>query len=270
MALLDLNKKVTRDLPVKPEKDEKGNWKHKGLNPVAFTGVELAPQTNEKGEFAGIEQLTLRFHFEELHTPNDPDRFFTFAEKIIGTVEGEEMAERTPEAITKNIEESWARIKHMLDGCAKSPNYRDISKISKKDQEKYFDLPATGDAASRIAKWNQFFTFLATFINGDDKTPSMTLGAKGEYLVVGWLKLLPNHPTKKWYTIPTWVGTGFFEASKIVNPTLMTLAPAKVVAVNPVTESLELAQARTAASPTAALPGGEVNNDVMDFLNTGK
>lgn len=269
MALLDLNKKVTRDLPIQPMKDEKGNWKNKGLNPVAFVGVELGTQTNEKGEFAGIEQTVLKFHFEELHTPNDPDRFFTFAEKIIGTVQGEDMEQRPVEDIQKNIEDSWARIKHMLDGCSKSPTFRDIAKVSKKDQEKYFDLPATGDPATRVAKWAQFFGFLAKFINGDETTPSMCIGAKGEYLVTGWMKLLPNYPKKQWYTIPTWVGTGFFESSKIINPTLMTLAPAKVISVNPVSESLELAKAAVANNPVAmpGAPGGEINNDVMNFLN---
>ena len=97
----------------------------------------------------------------------------------------------------------------------------------------------------------------------------MCIGAKGEYLVTGWMKLLPNYPKKQWYTIPTWVGTGFFESSKIINPTLMTLAPAKVISVNPVSESLELAKAAVANNPVAmpGAPGGEINNDVMNFLN---
>jgi len=271
MALLDLNKKAAKDLPIQPRKDDKGNWLHNGLSPVQLTAVEVTEQTNKEGEFAGIVQNILKFHFESCEAATEPKRYLTHVEKIIGTLQGDAMEERTTEDIQRNIEDMWARIKHILDGCRLSPNYRNISSITKKDYEKYFDLPAVGTPEARIAKFNAFFTYIAAFINGDgDKVPSMLIGDKGNTLVTGWLKLVPNHPSKKWYVIPTWVQTGFFEPARVLNATAMTMPKAKVIEVKP-SENIELSKA-TAATP-GAIPGaaGDISNnpDVMNFLNQG-
>jgi hypothetical protein len=267
MALLDLNKKVTRDLPIIPIKDEKGNWKHNGLCPVALVGVDVIEQINTKGEFADIPQLVLQFHFEGVHGTNEPDRYYTMREKIIGTIEGEELAPRDTESVEKNIQEMWDRIKHVLDFTSKSPNYRDIAKISKKDQDKYFDLPATGDPKARVEKFNAFFTYIANFVNGDgEKTKSVLIGDDGKRLVTGWMKLLPAHPQYNYYARPTWVQTGFLEPAPVINAAAGTMKPAQIIRIG-MNESLELRVAKKGAA-VPGVPGApdDVNTDTMAFL----
>lgn len=269
--IIDVKKQVTSNLPIAPVKLPDGNYKYNGLNPVKLVGVEVGEQTYSKGEFAGRTLKVLKFQFQGLHVPTEPDSYLTHTEKIIGSVEGEAMTPRLVADVEGNIVEMWNRIKHILDGCAKSPHYRDISNISEKDIKKYLDLPAEGDIETRVAKFNQFFEFVASFVNGDGKeVKSMLTNDKGEYVVTGWLKLVPNHPSRKFYVIPTWVQTGFFEPALFANVQLQTLAPAKIIRVG-ANENLELSKAKAASDPTGGAPAGaqggaNVSPDVLNFL----
>jgi len=62
MALLDLNKKAAKDLPIQPRKDDKGNWLHNGLSPVQLTAVEVTERITDY----------LLYNLQQLRLPNKP------------------------------------------------------------------------------------------------------------------------------------------------------------------------------------------------------
>jgi hypothetical protein len=271
MAKIDLKKKVTSRLSLEPIKTIGGeNYMFGGLVPAILVNITMTQQAYKAGEFEGMTLDCLSFEFENFKlTADEPDRFLTHTEKAVGTVKNEDgtPVPREVKDIEKNIEDMWFRIKHILDQCYTSPNYRDISEIKQADIEKYFDLPAEGTPAERAEKFKAFFEYIVKFANGDgDKLkPIYKLGDGSD--VAMWLKILPNYPEGKYYNLPTFVGQGFAEAAKIVGNKLT--AP-KVIKVKP-SETLELSSARRnriqGGGEDSSLPSGEgVDAETMKVL----
>jgi len=254
MAKIDISKKVTSRLSLQPIKTDNGeSFKFGGLVPARLVKIHLVEQNYTKGEFAGYPIKALAFEFENFKlNANEPDRFLTHTEKIIGTVKNEEGSPipRDVASIDANIDTMWARIKHLFDQCVVSPNFRDIASIPAKDIEEYFNLPAEGTVEDRLAKFEAFFTYLANFANGDgDKLKPIYQNADGSGIAV-WLKLVPNYPNRLWYELPTYVGQGFAEGVRAIGT---NLPPAKIINIK-ATESLELA--RKGQSASVPMPGG--------------
>jgi len=153
-----------------------------------------------------------------------------------------------------------------------SPNYRDISTISDKDIKKYMDLPVSGTIDERIAAFNTFFAFICNYINGDgDKTKSMLLDKDGKFLNF-WLILLPDYSSGKFYTIPTFVGTGFMEPLKIGENGKLQLP--KIIHIKP-TQSLELTNSSRQPGNNSGMPNmpnvpGGLPQSIQDILNSAQ
>lgn len=283
MAIIDRSTKITSRLPIQPvQTEDKKNWKHEGLCPVTLLSVELTDQTDETGEFMGVTRKVLNITFTNYKGANtaEPDRFTTLSEKAVGQKKDENgvLVLRAEADVIANNTEMYKRIAHILENCQSSPTYRPFSSISDKDWDKYFDLPAlvqTGtpaeQVAARIASYDKFFEFIAKWFNGDGvKTKPIHLKENGEPFIHGWLKLLPAYPKRNYYSIPSWVQTGFFEAAAI-DPTTKGLRKAVILQIKP-SENLYLASASNApSSPAGAnqagMPiSGEVTPAMQQFL----
>jgi hypothetical protein len=274
--IIDPKQKVTNRLNIEPKRDEKGNWLYDGLCPVTLTEVRLVEQEYEKGEFANKSVMSLAFEFVNIKANvNDPERYLTHVEKIVGTQEGkgDNATTMSDEKIGKIITNMWSRIKHIMDNLIMSPNYRDISTISDKDIKKYMDLPTSGTVDERIAAFNTFFTYICNYINGEgDKIKSMLLDKDGKFLNF-WLILLPDYNSGKFYTIPTFVGTGFMESLKIDEKGKLLLP--KIIHIKP-TQSLELANnsrqpANMSGMPNLNLPNpGGLPQNIMDLMQSAQ
>jgi hypothetical protein len=63
----------------------------------------------------------------------------------------------------------YARIKHIHDAYAFSPNYVSFAKMTKKEVNEYFNLPSVDDNMSpeeRVEAFTKFFEFVAGSFNG--------------------------------------------------------------------------------------------------------
>ena len=270
--IINPKEKVTNRLNIEPRKDEKGNWLYDGLCPVTLTEVRLVELDYEKGEFANKTVLGLAFEFMNVKANiNDPERYLTHTEKIVGTQEGkgDNATTMSDEKIGKIIQNMWSRIKHIMDNLIMSPNYRDISTISDKDIKKYMDLPTSGTVDDRIAAFNAFFTYICQYINGDGNTIKSMLVDKDNKFMNFWLILLPDYSSGKYYTIPTFVGTGFIEPLKIAENN--KLLPPRIIHIKP-TQSLELANstrqpANIPGMPDLNLPNpGGLPQDILNLM----
>lgn len=267
---IDVNKDVTTRLNLEPTKDASGQgYKFGGLVPARLVGIHIGTQTFKKGEFEGHTVKTLNFEFENFkYAETESDRFLTHGEKIIGTKEKEDdgsYKDRNPDDIAKNIDQMWSRIKHILDQCVLSPNYRNIANVSKEDLQKYFDLPLSGTVEERIAKFEAFFEYIAQFANGDGASLKPIFHLADGAGVAMWLKLLPNYPDGKWYAIPGFVGQGFAEAATVVGK---TLNPAKIIKIK-ASETLELSASRKgagAAIENSSLPPSGLDANAIRIL----
>lgn len=259
--LLDLNQNTVSRLGLEPIKNgDKNGYLFEGCIPAQVSEVEVGSQDYEKGEFAGKNLPVLKIEFTNLKlNSEDPDRFLTHSFKPIGTKvlepgSTDTYVDRDQKEVLANIVEQWQFIKHFLESLTGSPNYKNISKISKEDFTKYFNLPSAGDVDTRIAAFKAFYTYIAEFINGDgNENKSQILDANGKALPI-WVKALPNYDkdpkrNHKYYQISRFIGQGVFEAMKIVNG--IPSSP-KVIKVKP-GESLELTAVGTSAGP--AKPG---------------
>lgn len=264
--IIDVKQQVSNLLPIEPVKLTDGTWAFNGLCPVVLSEVTLGTQTDEKGEFKDVPRLVLKFVFNNYKlAATEPDRFLIMSEKAVGTKQNDNGAllPRSEADIHTNNNDMFKRIKHILDNCSSSPTFRNIETLDTKTLNENFDLPGIVDAATeeeavaiRVAAYNKFFTFMHNWFNGGGEgakaVKPIIYNAKDEPIIQGWLKLLPNHPSKKFYTTPTWVGTGFFEYAAINSQTkaLNKAIKLKVKA----TESLELnkASAQVTAAPHAS------------------
>ncbi len=268
MGIIDVKKNVTSRLNLEPIKTEDGtSYKFNGLVPARLVKIHITEQEYKKGEYEGKTLKVLTFEFINFKTDeNAPDRFLTHTEKIVGTIKYEngEPVNRDEEMIAKNISDIWARVKHIFDQCYTSPNFRDISSVPNEDIKKYFDLPTLGNVDERLAKFNDFFEYLAAFANGDGKDLKPIYLAEDGSGVAMWLKLLPEYEQRNRYVIPTFVGQGFAEGVRVVGKSLVS---PKIIKVKP-SESLELSRGRAKATgEDSSLPvesGGESN--LMDIV----
>lgn len=243
MSLQQLDVQATSRLGLEPilMPGTKNEYAYKGCVPTKVTEVAVDYQKHEKGEFAGMEVPVLRIEFVNHKTdPTMPERFLTFFVKPIGSkqlVEGtqDQYENRQPADIIDDNATMWKTIKHFLDSLSHSPNFRKIEAIKKEDHIKYFDLPEIDTPDNRRKKYEDFFTYIANFINGDGKDiKSMILDVKNEPIKM-WVKVTPNYDkdpkrNAKWYTINRYIGKGVFEPLKESGTTLI---PPRIISATP-------------------------------------
>lgn len=268
MALLDLNVNVVSRLGLEPVKTTNGGYLFNGIVPAIVTSVSVDFQKHEKGEFAGLEVPVLKIELADRKIVGDEaDRFLTYTLKVVGSkqlVKGSEdqYEDREVKDIQADNNTLWGTIKHFLvDGLNNSPSYRDITKISKEDLMKYFDLPDHGSANNRLSAYNAFFNYIADFVNGDGNVNKSMILDKDSKPYQIWVKLLPNFDkdpkrNAKYYAISRFIGAGVFEPLKVNGATII---PPRILRVKP-TESLELTKVVTTPIPgtTPGTPAGNV------------
>lgn len=255
--LLDLNQNTVSRLGLEPIKNPAGTgYLFEGCIPAQVLSVEVDSQKYEKGEFAGKDVPVLKIEFGNLKlNTTDPDRFLTHSFKPIGTKQlmanSTDTYEDRPEVdIIQNITEQWQVIKHFLESLTGSPNYRNVTKISKDDFTKYFNIPSAGSAEVRLAAWLDFYSYLSIFVNGDgNENKSQILTADNKPLPL-WVKALPNFSkdlkrNAKYYEISRFIGQGVFEVMKFTGN---VPNPPKVIKVK-ASESLALASSTSNAGP---------------------
>lgn len=266
---INLNEEVTSRLSLQPIKDSAGNILFGGLVPVKFLGAHITTQTPEKGQFTGIPCKVINFEFCNYKlNANEPDRFLTHSEKVVGSVkkEGAEYVALETDTINKIVKSMWGRIKHILDACKGLPNYRNI--VEDKNFLKLIELPVTQDAKVLADAYNALFEYICAFFNGDGKTTKPMYWRSENTPLIAWAKILPEYESQKWYTFPTFVGTGFLEPATINKEG--QILPASIIAVKP-SESLELASGK-AGKQTSAMPvikTNEVPSNVANALGIG-
>lgn len=281
--LLDLNITTTTRLGFEPIKAPNGSgYLWEGIVPARIVDFHVTKQDpHKKGEFVGLSVPVLQIEFENLKlNPSDPDRFLTHSFKIVGTKKLEEgtsdvYKNRPIVDIENGTQNLWKTLKHFLENLNNSPNYRPLSSISKEDQLEYFDLPGIAPAEERIAKYEKFFNYMASFVNGNgETTKSQILDTKGEGLPI-WVKVLPNYNSdpkgkNKFYTIPNFIGQGVFESLKLTDKGIPASGP-KIIRVKP-SESLQLTVAPIPGAANAGTnysnmaPGGSIDPSVANLL----
>lgn len=281
MALLDLQTNTTSRLGLEPIKNPAGGYLFEGCIPTLVMDVKVGHQKHEKGEFNGLEVPVLQIEFENFKlNPTDPDRFYTHNFKVVGSkmlVEGttDQYKNREEVDINSDTTDLWKGIKHFLENLNLSPNYRDITKISKEDFIKYFDLPGVGAPEDRLKAYEAFFGYIASFVNGDNNIiKSQIITSEGKPYPM-WIKMLPNYDkdpkrNAKYYSISRFINQGVFEAMKVDKG--LPLGGPKVIRVKP-NESLELKATAIAPAPggqfnAGAIPGGSgaMNPEVAKLL----
>jgi len=266
---IDVNSDVTSRLGLEPIKDATGGYLYGGLVPVVFEGCHLTTQTPEKGQFEGLEVKVLNFEFTNYKlNSSDPDRFLTQQEKVIGSVkkDGEGYAPMEDKVVTDLVKNMWGRVKHILDATKGLPNYRNIAEDKK--FLKLIELPLTQDAPTLVEAYNAFFTFICDFVNGDGtNTKPIYLNKDGKPFTA-WLKILPEYNNGKWYTVPTYVGTGFIERASFSKEGV--ILPASIIKVKP-SETLELSGAKKAAGNQMMpqIAGNTIPGNVAAALGIG-
>lgn len=281
--LLDLNQNTVSRLGLEPIKNPSGTgYLFEGCIPSQISSVEVDSQKYEKGEFAGKDVPVLKIEFTNFKlNPSDPDRFLTHSFKPIGTKQlmqnSTDTYEDRPEVeVIQNITEQWQVIKHFLESLVGSPNYRNVTKISKEDLTKYFNIPSSGTVEVRLAAWLDFYTYLATFINGDGNENKSQIFMTDNKPLPLWVKALPNYSKElkrnaKYYEISRFIGQGVFETMKFAGN--VPISP-KVIRVKP-SESLALASSTSGSGTKPPQSGGsnvgtggaeEISDEVKKML----
>lgn len=262
---IDVTKDVTGRLNIKPIKVKEG-YKYGGLVPVTIVSVMVEHQPYTKGEFEGLDVPVLRFDFKQID--DEIDRYQTLSIKPIGTkiYEGDELVQNSEDKIREFIFREWGKIKHVIDCMSNSSNYKPIESLPKAQLSKHFDeFPIDGEPKEILAKYESFFTFIANFIDNDGKPMYKTKGKGAEQIPLEfWLKLLPNYPEKRYYTIPGYVGKGFLEPIKRNEKGM--LLPAKILEVDEMALRLANITVSTsdASSPDSA--PGDLDPELAKFL----
>ena len=247
----NLEEKIVKDLGFEPN-PETHNLVICGLDSVQKIMVEVPVETKDgvpsTNEYAGKKVPKLEFIFKTYPAKNTNvrERVLKVIEDVPYTVKNDGTPLKT-EDITKAITDKFMRIKHIFDTYAKKANFKPITKLNDIDLESGVD--------KRIASFDKFFTtFADAFNKGTNDKPIYRPEVGNPYLV--WLKVLPDFRTKAWFTIPSFVDTGFIELVE-VNPVSKTFfTPNLRIKPN---ESLVLA-------PTKK---GEKNNAGNDAPDTG-
>ena len=118
--------------------------------------------------------------------------------------------------VLKNVSDKYMRLKHILDTYSTIPNFVPIKKLPDIDMEASID--------KRIDMFDKFFTvFDKAFNEGKNGKPVYKPETGNPYSI--WLKVLPDYSTKAWFTIPSFVDTGFIELAKINSITKQYFEP---------------------------------------------
>lgn len=233
----DVNAEVTNKLTFKPI-PEQGNFCFGKLVSVDVT-TNLAPTTKEDGsesnwEYAGMEIPSLNFNFENhKFTAEEPDRFFTHKEGIIGlhTSLGERMKEQDIESLFTNM---WKRVKHLYDSYSRSESFKPISDKTVKAIQKVFELADEDSKDSTtsvlmLKAITNFYKLLADDFNRVDKPIYKSNSGKSHIMR---MKLVPEYKQGKWYTFPSFVGKGFIEMYRKDVPATLEFAPSESVVLS--------------------------------------
>ncbi len=274
MSILDLNVKATSNLPLKPIKDPAvvGSFLYDGFVPGILKSVELYDVKYEKGEFKGVEGIkSLRFTFVNYPlTAEEPERVLIHDEKIVGSkkYEGERLVDMDVANVESLTVAMWKRIKHILEELKYSPNYKSIEKITKKDYEKYFNLPTSGTAQERSDAFNAFFGYICNFITGN--------GEEGKSMLVHerlknagypmWLNIQADKQDSSRYALPQSVGSGMVEAArfnkegKLLPVSRLERKPADILVVTARKGKSIPGTGQDSSSPNASVAAADILN----------
>jgi len=269
MANLNVDQQATRDKQLKPIFDSvSGKWKHGGYVPAKIESVEVVDYDFATGEFAGQKVPKILFHFANIHA-KDVRAVYTFGLSIPSSkkysIQGNknsDLVSRDVVEIEKEIQETYRKLKHMLDAFAGKANYRALNVLPKKLSTELLNLPEFGDAAARIEAFGKFFHFFADWMNGtyliDPKKDTVRLpiyqDATGKPISI-WMILMPVETSNKKgykYEFPLYTGTGFIECITVAADGA-SLNPPSIIEIKDVTK-LAIPQRVTVAGQVATGP----------------
>lgn len=251
--------KVVRDLPFEPNPDTY-NLVICGIDSVTKKELEVA-LVNKDGvasssEYAGKKVPVFEIVFKTYPSAktNLRERVLRVTDSVPYTIKKDGSAIDVAD-VNKNITNMFQRIKHLYDAYVSIPNYKKIEKLPSIDMDASID--------KRIASFDKFFSaFEAAFNKGKDDKPVYRPAVGIPYQ--GYLKVLPEYSTKKWFTIPSFVNTGFFELVKIDSITKVPFSPNIKVGIN---ESLELRAEKKGKADGAVNDSPDTaSDDIQDIL----
>lgn len=206
---LDINKKVTSNLPFEPQEKLGGLCIGTLLSvEVKMADVESVKKdgTPSEWEYAGHSIPRLEFRFKQAGI--EEDRFFTFTESVISELKDTELQEVSEELTAKLYNNMWDRMRHILDAFKGLKQYEEIKELP--------ELSVIGKTEVKIKEFTKLFNIVADVLNkGKNGKPLYT-----DLKLV--MKLLPEYKERKYLTFPTFVGKGFIELAKQVDGKLST------------------------------------------------
>lgn len=255
----NVEERVEKDLPFEPNPDT-NNLVICGIDSVTKLMVEVPTETKDgtpsTNEYAGkkVPKLEIIFKTYPSVKTNQRQRVLKVVEDIPYTTKNDGTA-LDMDKVIKSVTDKYMRLKHIFDCYSGTPNFKPISKLPDLDMEAGID--------KRLSTFDKFFTaFEEAFNKGKDGTP-IYRPAKGNPYPV-WLKVLPDFNSKAWYTIPSFVDTGFIELVKIDSITKVPYAPNIRIKAN---ESLVLTPKKKGEVRGGDAPDTESStDDVNDLL----
>lgn len=202
------DKVVTQDLTVKPD-PEIGNL-IKGYLKSVTVEETVVPKVNETTgqestwEYAGYKVPYLRFTFVQQKKKDDTrDRYLKYNESVF-TFVNKEGSPVDMSTIEKLFETMNDRIVHIHQAFKDDVNYKELPDL---------EFNEKGDAKTRLESFKAFYTAVADAFNKGANDKPIYADANNNLLPV-FIKVLPDYQSKKFYTLPSFVGKGFIERAR--------------------------------------------------------
>ena len=216
----NLEEQIVKNLGFEPNPDTY-NLVLCGIESVTKVIVEVPTEkkdgTPSTNEYAGkkIPRLEIIFKTYPAKNSNIRERVLRVTEDMPYTMMNDGNAIEMSK-ITKSVTDKYMRLKHILDTYSTIPNFVPIKSLPDINMEASID--------KRIDAFDKFFTIFADAFNSGKNKKAVYRPETGNPYPI-WLKVLPDYSTKAWFTIPSFVDTGFIELAKINSVTKQYYTP---------------------------------------------
>lgn len=262
---INLDEEVVKKHPFKPRREVRDGLCVGKLINISVVENEV-PREKKDGtesayEYAGLTVPSLKLEFENLQDKHDNvERHFTYMESVIVNRKNDG-APVEDEDLNSLYSSMWKRIKHVCD-VVTNGKFSSNMEVRTATQN-LLNLAGQAEAPKMAEAFKGFFTAIVNCVTAGNNGKTFTKDEKGKFKFFN-MKLLPNHPSRQWYTFPSskfGIGDGFIELAQFDAQGNWLNVHGIEIKVN---ESLELAAANAKGGKdihanTDGLPDGSVN-----------
>lgn len=198
------DKIVERELSIKPD-EALGGLSLVTIEKVSLETVD-APKINPETQvenlwnFAGHTLTNLLIRFKQIPTDKNPKpRYFNLKFRPVPTV-GKNGLPIEQKTVINLIKQQYQQLQHIANAMNGLKGFSDVNTAPGIDPQ--------ADTETLISQFNEFYKHFASTINGTEETPCYKNASF-------YLKLVADHSTHTYLTIPSFIGRGFLE--RVIN-----------------------------------------------------